>query len=123
MLARIIGPLLVITALSMVTNRSGYRAIMEEFAGSPLAIYFTGVLALTLGLLIVEFHNVWVWGWPAIITLLGWGSVVKGALRILFPGLTQSTTVKFIENETLFIAGIGFILLVGAWLSYAGWIT
>jgi hypothetical protein len=49
-------------------------------------VFIEGLLTLNCGALVVAFHNVWI-GLPVVVTLLGWGMVVKGTVRIAAPGL------------------------------------
>ena len=46
--------------------------------------FYTGLLHFQFGAFIVAFHNVW-HGIPMIVTLLGWGWVVKGLLYLTYP--------------------------------------
>jgi hypothetical protein len=41
------------------------------------AVFLEGLLTLNFGALVVAFHNVWV-GLPVVLTLIGWGMVLKG---------------------------------------------
>jgi hypothetical protein len=62
----------------MMQRRGSQRTKMVH---RPL-ILITGVLAMTAGLAIVNTHNVWMLGWPVIVTLFGWALVIGGAVRI-----------------------------------------
>jgi uncharacterized protein YjeT (DUF2065 family) len=46
-----------------------------------------GLLSLGFGALIVSFHNVWS-GLPVVVTLIGWGQVLKGLVRLTAPELS-----------------------------------
>ena len=50
------------------------------------AVFLEGLLTLNFGALVVAFHNVWT-GLPVVLTVLGWGMVVKGLVRLALPGL------------------------------------
>ena len=50
------------------------------------AVFLEGLLTLNFGALVVAFHNVWA-GLPVVITVLGWGMVLKGTARLAAPGL------------------------------------
>src|SRR5215469_3388044 len=50
------------------------------------AVFLEALLNLNFGALVVSFHNVWT-GWPVVLTLLGWGIVVKGLVRLIAPEL------------------------------------
>ena len=50
------------------------------------AVFLEGLLTLNCGALVVAFHNVWT-GLPVVITLIGWGMVLKATVRLATPGL------------------------------------
>src|SRR5262249_16278009 len=50
------------------------------------AVFLEGLLSLNCGALVVAFHNVWT-GLPVVVTVLGWGMVLKGLVRLAAPGL------------------------------------
>ena len=43
------------------------------------------MVQLNCGALVAAFHNVWT-GLPIVVTLLGWGMVIKGTIRLAAPG-------------------------------------
>lgn len=53
-------------------------------AGGEAASFFIVLMHLPMGALIVAFHNVW-HGSPLVLTLSGWGYVVKALVYSLFP--------------------------------------
>ena len=50
-------------------------------------MFVEGFLSLSFGALVVSFHNVWS-GLPVVLTLLGWGQVLKGLIRFSAPQLS-----------------------------------
>jgi hypothetical protein len=50
------------------------------------AVFVEALLNLNFGALVVAFHNVWT-GPPVVLTVLGWGLVVKGLVRLIAPEL------------------------------------
>jgi hypothetical protein len=120
-LARLIGPSMLVIAAGLIVNRASYRALVREFVASPALIYIAGLIALVIGLAIVLTHNVWVLGWPVIITIFGWLSLVAGILRIVFPTPLARFGERMAGNEAVLIGAIVLYLVLGAWLTYAGY--
>lgn len=122
-IAKIIGPLLVVVGAGMFINLEHYRRLVADFAASPLSIYMSGTIALVLGLLVVTFHNVWQWHWPVIITILGWLALIKGAVRILAPRFVVSRAQHYARNTNIVMITAIVTLVLGAALSYFGYAT
>lgn len=120
-LARLLGPSMLVIGLGLMLNRATYRDMSLEFLDSPALIYIGGLIAFVAGLAIVLTHNVWVAGWPVVITIFGWVSLAAGIFRIVFPASVVQLGRRLIDNQGFLIGGITVYLLLGAWLSYAGY--
>ena len=120
-LARLLGPSMLVIGLGLLLNRATYRDMSLEFLDSPALIYIGGLIAFVAGLAIVLTHNVWVVGWPVVITIFGWVSLVAGIFRIVFPASVMQLGRRLIDSQGFLIGGIAVYLLLGAWLSYAGY--
>jgi hypothetical protein len=86
-LAKLMGPIILLLALSMMWNPRALLEISREFITDRPLILISGVLATLAGLSIVNLHNVWLWSWQVAITLFGWALLIGGSLRILTPGM------------------------------------
>ncbi len=121
-LARLLGPAMLVMGLGLLVNRATYRTLSLEVLDSPALIYVAGLLAFVAGLAIVLTHNVWVAGWPVIITLFGWVSLAAGIFRIVFPASVMQLGRRLIDSQGFLVVGIALYLGLGAWLSYAGYV-
>ena len=59
LIAKLMGPVMLTAGLSMLVNGKNLDAMFEDFLNSPGLIFVAGVLALLMGLTIVNFHNIW----------------------------------------------------------------
>ena len=78
-------------------------------------VYLNGTILFVGGIAIVQAQTRWIWGWPLLVTLTGWGGVLIGLFRMAAPDAAQaesgpSTTVIFIS-----------LLVLGALLSWVGY--
>ena len=73
--------------------------------------FLTALLHLPIGALIVSFHNVWQ-GIPAVLTIVGWGYVLKSLIYFTFPryGVKMLSRVTIERSWEFVIPGI---LMVG----------
>ncbi|MGD8480906.1 MAG: hypothetical protein PVI61_12360 [Methyloceanibacter sp.] len=120
-LAKLIGPIFVIVGIGLLLNEGRYRAVVDEVMSSYTLLYIFGAIALTGGLAIVLTHNVWVWDWPVIITIVGWLMIVRGSLRILIPQQVEALARKMVArwSEFLLISGV-LVITLGAFLCWKG---
>ncbi len=94
--------------------------MIEEFTKSPALCYLGGVLALFFGLFILIFHNTWDASWTTIITIIGWLSVIKGALLIACPNFHPKVLNWMCKSEAA-MRYMGVIyLLFGLFLTVKG---
>ena len=122
-LARLIGPVLITVGIALIFNSDTYRYMAEQFLVSYALIYVAGIIALFAGLAIVNTHNIWIWRWPVIITILGWMSVIGGVIRILVPQEGQIVGTAVVgANLWPGIPGL-VMLFFGAWLFYEGYLA
>src|SRR6266849_4042594 len=84
-LARLIGPVMLVVGLAVFANPRGFRDMAEEFMASRALMFLSGLLLLPAGLAIVLTHNFWTADWRVLITLLGWLIAIGGALRVFGP--------------------------------------
>jgi len=95
---------------------------MKAMIENPPLLFIAGLLGFTAGLAIVLSHNVWSGGaLPILVTLFGWASLIKGILLLVLSPETESRVfivgLRFEQYPNLYAA---FLLLIGAYLTYAG---
>jgi hypothetical protein len=72
-----------------------------------------------MGMLIVALHNVWSADWRLLVTLLGWLTVIKGAVITLFSSRMILLHRRFLSNHLLTYSGI-YALVLGGLLLFLG---
>lgn len=121
LIARIIGPYCVIVSLGALMNFKAYLRIFDEFSGNSALIFIRGALALICGLTVLQYHSSLAFTWDIIITLLGWGAVVKGVYLVLFPSLV-SRAMEFYKKYPIFMVFLlSSALMLGILLSIFGY--
>ena len=122
-LAKILGPYCIIIAAGILFNLESYQKLIEDFCKHSALLYLGGILAFLFGFLIVLFHNVWVADWPIIITIFGWGGLIKGAWLILFPSRLIKLT-KACDEDTILLLTLLFVItstVFGIFLTFMGY--
>lgn len=125
MLAQVIGPLMALIGLGVLFNPTTFSLMMDEMSSGKqyLVLFVTGGVTTILGLIVVLSHNIWFWDWSVLITILGWATLIKGAIMLLFPRVSMSIS-RFYQGKTGLVVGAGVIgLVVGLVLSYYGFVV
>jgi hypothetical protein len=120
-IARLIGPVFVVSGIAMLWNRGSYPDMVEEFLHSPALIYIAGFLALLGGLAIVNVHNSWHWGWPLIVTVIGWVAVVGGTFRMVAPQYVQTLGSAIFAHSAVVIVIAILSVALGGFVSFKGY--
>jgi hypothetical protein len=120
-IARLIGPLLVVSGIAMLSNHGSYTDMVEEFLRSPALIYIAGFLALLGGLAIINVHNSWHWGWPLIVTVIGWLAVIGGTFRMVAPQYVQALGSATFAHSTVIIMIAILTVALGGFVSFKGY--
>ena len=120
LLAKIFGSYFIIVALGGLFNLKTYQKILDDFCKSSALIYFGGIFALLFGLLVLAFHNVWVANWTVIITIFGWGGLIKGAWLIIFPNTVVKFSQAYQKKTTLLKMHLVIALALGIFLIVKG---
>jgi hypothetical protein len=107
-IAGLIGPSLTAITISESVN-------IHIWAGNTAAgIHFNGAVLFVSGLAIVRAHNLWVRGWPVLVTLTGWAMIALGLFRMFFPELQLEAA----RHTTAVSFEILPVLLLGIFLTY-----
>lgn len=83
--ARVLGPYLLIAALTMIGRTAYMRSMIEAFSADAVWPWVAGAFVLPMGLAVIVLHPYWRGPAAAIVSLLGWLSVVKGVALMAFP--------------------------------------
>jgi len=121
LIAKLIGPVLLVAAIAMLADTKDLQEMAREFLKDRALIYVTGVLAMLGGLAIVNNHNIWIVDWPVIITLFGWAMIIGGAVRMALPSAVRSIGGAMTKNPTMMRVAGAVWALVGAFLIYKGY--
>jgi hypothetical protein len=122
-LARLLGPILLTVSAALLINPVNMRAMATDFLDHRGLIFLAGILTLLGGLAIVLTHNVWELGWPVLITIFGWLSVIGGVFRVVFPDNVKSIGQSMLEKPGI-LTGVAVVEgLIGAWLCYVGFMA
>ena len=119
-LAAIIGPFYLVLGLSLLFYVKQWQKIFVEYAKNHFLMMINMFMALILGLIIINIYNVWEWNLYVIITITGWGALLKGVFYFLAPGSWIKGVLKckcYHSEGWLYFWGL-LMTVVGILLSY-----
>lgn len=120
-IARILGPLLLIIGLALVVRPSILAGIVDAFAADSSTPLIWGIFALTFGLTILAFHWRWRGVLEIVITVIGCASVVRGVVLLFVPMEAIGVARTVLSAAPVAVIVIGALTaLLGAWLSFEG---
>lgn len=121
--ARVMGPVMMIMGLSLALNRDAITKMARDFMKSPALVFLAGFLTLLLGMIIVAFHNVWVAGWPVLITLFGWVMIAAGIVRMNFAERLKKMGEGMLGSDAVMYGAAILYTVIGAILTWVSWLA
>lgn len=121
MLARALGPFLVIVDATAVARASDMQALLSQFEANSLWTWVAGAFVLLFGLFIVAAHQIWRGAAAIIVSLLGWLITLRGLLLFAFPQALVSLAHNMIGPQGWWISACLVFAMIGLYLSYVGW--
>src|SRR6516165_7413129 len=120
-LAKLLGLYCIIVALVMMMRKQSAVATVKALITNPALLLLVEVLGLAGGLAMIIGHNIWSGGaLPVVVTLVGWLMAIRGTgLLALSPNATMKV-FEALRYEQLFYLYMGATLLLGLYLTYAG---
>ena len=119
-IARIFGLCYLIIGAGFMLNRKAFQQVMEDFCKNAALVFYGGILALVIGVVIILTHNVWVANWTVIITIIGWLGFIKGIWIVVFPNTVSKFMQAYQKNANLLkVHPIGAFIF-GAVLTFFG---
>src|SRR5688572_6331752 len=106
-----------VIGLSHLAQPKAWVAFFQALAAlGTSGVFMEGFVVLYFGAVIVAFHNVWE-GPALLLTLIGWGQVLKGLGRFVAPQVALRVMQRVtLERAWHFQAGGVFALLVSGYL-------
>ena len=120
-LARLIGLFAVLLSVSEFVHKQPMVETATALVRDRPLLFVLAMLGVLAGLAIVLAHNVWSGGaLPVVVTLFGWILLIRGALLLFLSPEAVAGWIDFLHFEQLFYLYAAITLLLGLYLSYAG---
>ncbi|OHB49859.1 MAG: hypothetical protein A2Y10_09545 [Planctomycetes bacterium GWF2_41_51] len=114
------GIIYLTVGIGIITGRDFYSKMVASFMDDAAAYYLGGLTALTIGYLLVTFHNDWVKDWPVLITILGWIALIKGIFLLAAPKAATQVSRYFIRNVKFLNIWAAVAIIIGVLFCWLG---
>ena len=118
LIAKIISVIYISSGLAVLIGTINFDDIVNGFEKSPALTFVAGSVGIFIGLILIEYHNIWVKNWNVLITIISWLFLIGGVIVVIIPK-SLSYYKKFIKSSRLW--GI-FMIIFGVLLGYFGFI-
>ncbi len=99
-LAKLIGAYaLIMSAWMLLRKDVASLQMIERVSHEPVAIAVIGMLRLAIGLAMVIGHNIWTDAAAALVSLVGWITLISGLLTLLLPPQTLRDIFSKMDYE------------------------
>jgi hypothetical protein len=106
--------------IGILINPGFYKKLFDDFIENAAVMYLGGVMALTIGYLILAFHNTWTKDLSVIITIFGWLALIKGLLILIRPKIMIALSRAMIKNERFLKIEAVAVIILGLAFSFLG---
>jgi hypothetical protein len=124
-LSKFIGLYLIAICIPMAANKQASVATVIATVHDAPAGFIIGLVLVAAALAMILCHNVWSGGVQAIVvTLIGWLSLIKGAMFLFFPPPAAVGVVFWgSAYEQYFYADMALGIALGIYLTASGFLT
>ncbi len=117
---QIFSLLYISVGIGILINPGFYKKLFEDFIENTAVLYLGGVMALTIGYLILTFHNTWTGGLSVIITIFGWLALIKGILILIQPKIMIALSKAILQKEGILKIEAVAVIILGLAFAFLG---
>lgn len=118
LLATFFGWYFVITSLFVLFKREYLKSVTIEVMKQRGLFFVLATFTFALGLFMVVSHNLWVMGWPIMVTLFSWVILVSGLFQLFLPDIANRMGLIFFSYPALTMVLSAIYMLTGLFLLY-----
>ncbi len=109
--AKLAAVLYLCVGFGALFNKKHLHKVIENFQKNEGLDYLGAIFALILGFLVVATYNVWVWNSTVLVTIFGWGAVLKGAVHLLFPDFSRKMMERLLKSKYFGFIGLDAVII------------
>ncbi len=119
-LAKVFGVYFIVTGVAVPLRRKELIPAIEQLFDDRPLVYIMSVFAFVVGLLAVVSHNVWVAGWPVVLTILAWLIFLEAIAYLLLPFEVLARWARWFNTPAWYVGGSAGSFALGVFLAGKG---
>ncbi len=121
MFARVLGPYLFLSALSLVARPAYVDSLVKAFGDNTEWPWIAGAFVLPMGLVVIALHPYWRGPAEVMVSVLGWLTALKGLALMTFPQSYLLMGQDTIGSAPWWQISLAVMGLIGLYLTAVGW--
>lgn len=121
--ARVAGPFLLLISALVFTRYDTLEMLLPSLQQNAALVMIAGAWTALLGLIVITAHHHFNSPAAATISILALLLILRGAMLMLQPEALITVAAGFVEEPPIMYAVTGLTFLIGAWLSFVGWVA
>lgn len=105
--------------LSALIKKEYYQKLFATVEKNGWFIMLVGMMSLVIGMALITYHSKWTSGMESLISIIGWITLVKGIMTLMFPDWMIKLTKNVIDENGVVVMGV-FGSVLGLLLMYFG---
>ena len=121
-LAKLIGLTMIIVSLYTLAQKRTVIALIKAMIDDRPLMFFIELVGMIAGLAMVLAHNIWSGTLAIVVTLIGWMLLIRSLVWMVLPPRTMRQLISALRLERNYPVFAGLSLLIGAYLTYQGFV-
>ena len=112
-IAKIISIIYLSSGIGVLIGTINFNDIVEDFDKSPALTFVVGSVGIIIGIILIEYHNIWVKNWTVLVTIISWLFLIGGLVVVIIPKSLTYFKNSYISSRIWGLFMISFGLIIG----------
>ncbi len=119
-LTQVIGVYLVLIGLICIVKRKMMMQAMGDVVTNKSLLYVIAIIELIAGISLVISHNIWVWNYAVIVTIVGWLMLIEALAYLALPYSWVKKIFRMFNTKGWYVGGGLAAVILGAYMVAIG---
>ena len=120
-LSKLLGVYCIVVGVSMALNKAATVQTVTALVNDAPVLYVFALTVIAAGLALVIGHNRWSGMPEVLVSIIGWGTLIKGLFFLLLPSsLAGGIALWGVPYQRFYYADVMIALVLGCYLAFRG---